>query len=111
MHCAAVLLLMYVYLMLLNLNLFEPLPLYCLPSVGVRVDVNTKKVPIIMMISRCIFLCVFNARVFLCILLKNTKNTQKNTITLRKTAKIRGDYSINYCVFLKCDLKLFFYLT
>jgi hypothetical protein len=75
-HCAVV----YVCgldIMLLNLNLFEPLSLYCLPSVGGRVHFNTKKVPIIMMISRCIFLCVFNARVFLCILLKNTKHTQK----------------------------------
>ena len=91
MHCAVV----YVCgldIMLLNLNLFEPLPLYCPPSVGGRVDVNKKKVPIIMMISRCIFLCVFNACVFLCILLKNTKKYTKNTTTLRKTAKIRVDY-------------------
>ena len=93
MHCAVV----YVCvcgldIVLLNPNLFEPPSIYCLLSVDGGVDFNTKKVPIIMMISRCIFVCVFNARVFLCILLKNTKNTQKNTTTLRKTAKIRFDY-------------------
>ena len=62
MHCAVV----YVCgldIMLLNLNLFEPLSLYCLPSVGGRVNFNTKKVPIIMMISRCIF-CLFLTRVY-----------------------------------------------
>jgi hypothetical protein len=91
-HCAVV----YVCgldIMLLNLNLFEPLSLYCLPSVGGRVDFNTKKVPIIMVIYLGVFFCVFLTCVYFYVFyLKIQKNTQKNTTTLRKTAKIRVDY-------------------